>query len=71
MGRRAVFGPKGSPSAGAGTGLRRARFGYVNAVAEAGITVGCGCGNDCPNAGITNAQMAVYLVRAFGIPYMP
>ena len=35
------------------------------------ITAGCGNGNYCPNASITNAQMAVFLVKAFAIPYLP
>ena len=32
---------------------------------------GCGNGDYCPNASITNAQMAVFLVKAFQIPYLP
>ena len=44
---------------------------YIEGIANEGITVGCGGGNYCPNAGITNAQMAVYLVKAFGLPYLP
>ncbi len=44
---------------------------YVEAIAAEGITAGCGGGNYCPNASITNAQMAVFLVKAFQIPYLP
>ena len=36
-----------------------------------GVTAGCGNGNYCPDASITNAQMAVFLVKAFQIPYLP
>jgi hypothetical protein len=43
----------------------------IEGIADAGITVGCGGGNYCPNAGITNAQMAVYLVKALNLPYLP
>jgi len=44
---------------------------YIEGIYDAGITVGCSGGNYCPNASITNAQMAVYLVKAFGLPYLP
>ena len=44
---------------------------YVEGISAEGITAGCGNGNYCPNASITNAQMAVFLVKAFGIPYLP
>ncbi|HTY42111.1 MAG TPA: S-layer homology domain-containing protein [Thermoanaerobaculia bacterium] len=44
---------------------------YVEGIYAEGITAGCGNGNYCPNAAITNAQMAVYLVKAFAIPYLP
>jgi hypothetical protein len=44
---------------------------YIEGIASEGITVGCGGGNYCPNAGITNAQMAVYLVKAFELPFIP
>jgi uncharacterized protein (DUF1800 family) len=37
-----------------------------------GITSGCGSGNYCPNASITRAQMAVFLLRAsHGSSYVP
>jgi hypothetical protein len=44
---------------------------YIDAIAAEGITAGCGSGNYCPNASITNAQMAVFMVKAFEIPYLP
>ena len=45
---------------------------YIEAIADSqGIMVGCGGENDCPNNGITNAQLAVYLVKAFDLPYVP
>ncbi len=44
---------------------------YIEGISTEGITAGCGGGNYCPNASITNAQMAVFLVKAFGIPYLP
>ena len=44
---------------------------YIEGIAAEGITAGCGNGNYCPNTSITNAQMAVFLVKAFQIPYLP
>ena len=35
-----------------------------------GITAGCGGNDFCPNAGIPNQQMAVFLVKAFGLPHL-
>ena len=43
---------------------------YVEAIYAEGITAGCGGGDYCPNASITNAQMAVFLVKAFSLPYL-
>jgi Lysyl oxidase/S-layer homology domain len=40
----------------------------INRVAEAGITNGCGNGNYCPAEGVTRAQMASFLARAFALP---
>jgi len=39
----------------------------INALAEAGITKGCTATRYCPSGTVTRAQMASYLVRAFGI----
>ncbi|MGE5413480.1 MAG: S-layer homology domain-containing protein, partial [Syntrophomonadaceae bacterium] len=44
---------------------------YIEALAAEGVTAGCGGGNFCPNANITNGQMAVFLVKGFNIPYLP
>lgn len=41
---------------------------WIEALAAAGITAGCGGGNYCPNAGITRVQEAVFLVTAFNLP---
>jgi len=40
---------------------------WIEQLAAEGITVGCGGGNYCPNDAVTRAQMAVFLVRAFGL----
>ena len=41
----------------------------INAVAEAGITLGCGAGPDlfCPNDVMTRGQMGSFMARAFGL----
>src|SRR5262249_46202555 len=44
---------------------------YIEGIASEGITAGCGSGDYCPDAGISNAQMAVFLVKAFQLPYIP
>ncbi|HEX4439369.1 MAG TPA: S8 family serine peptidase [Thermoanaerobaculia bacterium] len=45
---------------------------FVNAVARAGITAGCGGGDYCPDASVTRAQMAVFLLKAeHGAAYAP
>jgi hypothetical protein len=41
--------------------------GAINAIADAGITVGCGNGRYCPDRPVTRAEMATFLVRAFGL----
>ena len=40
----------------------------INAMAHAGITVGCGGTRFCPDGVVTRAQMATFLVRAFDLP---
>jgi hypothetical protein len=40
---------------------------YIEQMAAEGITGGCGGGNFCPSDPITRAQMAVFLVRTFGL----
>jgi hypothetical protein len=40
---------------------------FIEQLAAEGITAGCGGGNYCPNAKVTRDQMAVFLVRTFGL----
>ncbi len=40
----------------------------INALAEAGVTTGCGEALYCPGDPVTRAQMATFLVRAFDLP---
>ena len=44
---------------------------FVEALAAAGITGGCGGGNYCPDAPITRGQMAVFLSAALGLHFVP
>ena len=46
-------------------------FDDINAIANAGITNGCGNNRYCPNQGVTRSQMAAFLVRALGLPDAP
>ena len=46
------------------------RFRFVEALAAAGITGGCGGGQFCPEAAVTRGQMAVFLSVALGL-YWP
>ncbi|GEM_PF-2068104 len=41
---------------------------WIEQLAAEGITGGCGGGNYCPDTPVTRAQMAVFLVKTFGIP---
>jgi len=41
--------------------------GWIEQLAAEGITSGCGGGNYCPNDSVNRAQMAVFLVRTFGL----
>jgi hypothetical protein len=41
---------------------------WVERLAVEGITSGCGANLFCPNANVTRAQMAVFLVKTFGLP---
>ena len=44
----------------------------VNTVARNGVTAGCGGGNYCPDASVTRAEMAVFLLKAkFGQAHVP
>ena len=38
-------------------------FSFIEALARAGVTSGCGGGNYCPTDSVTRAQMAVFLLR--------
>jgi hypothetical protein len=40
----------------------------INRVAEAGIALGCGGTRFCPRAGVTRAEMASFLARAYALP---
>jgi len=44
-------------------------FQFIEALAAAGITAGCGGGNYCPDAPVTRRQMAVYLAKALGLQW--
>ncbi len=47
-------------------------FDFVEALAESGISGGCGNGNFCPETPVTRAQMAVFLERGMrGSAYAP
>lgn len=39
----------------------------INAIAQAGITLGCGDGQFCPNQAVRRAEMASFLARALGL----
>lgn len=41
---------------------------WIEAMASEGITGGCGGGKFCPDAYVTRAQMAVFLVTGFNLP---
>lgn len=45
------------------------QFQFVEALAAAGITAGCGGGNYCPNNPVTRGQMAVFLAKALGLQW--
>ncbi len=40
---------------------------WIEALASRGITGGCGGGNYCPSSSVTRAQMAVFVVKTFGL----
>jgi len=42
-------------------------FQFVEALADSGVTAGCGGGNYCPDDPVTRGQMAVYLAAALGL----
>ena len=42
-------------------------FQHIEALADSGITAGCGGGNFCPNSPVTRGQLAVFLSKALGL----
>jgi hypothetical protein len=44
-------------------------FRFVEALAAAGVTGGCGTGSYCPDAPVTRGQMAVFLATALGLHF--
>jgi hypothetical protein len=45
---------------------------WIEALANLGVTTGCGGGNYCPTGSVTRAQMAVFLLKTYlGTGYMP
>jgi hypothetical protein len=71
---RAKHGASYSPPAvGSTTGFGDVETTYwaaawIKQLAAEGVTAGCGNGNYCPNASVTRAEMAVFLVRNFNLP---
>jgi S-layer homology domain len=71
---RSKYGPSYNPPAvGASTGFGDVQSTYwagawIKQLVAEGITAGCGNGNYCPEAPVTRAQMAVFLVRTFSLP---
>ena len=65
------------PAVGASTGFTDVATDYwaaawIKQLAAEGITGGCGSGNYCPDATVTRAQMAVFLLKAkHGSSYSP
>jgi hypothetical protein len=47
-------------------------FDYIEGIARTGVTSGCGGSNFCPDASVSRAQMAVFLLKAkFGSGHTP
>jgi hypothetical protein len=46
-------------------------FRFIEALADSGITAGCGGGSFCPDNTLTRAEMAVFLSKALGLHYAP
>jgi S-layer homology domain len=42
-------------------------YDFIGALADSGITAGCGGGKYCPDAPLTRRQMAVFLAKALGL----
>jgi hypothetical protein len=43
---------------------------WIEYLFNQGVTAGCGGNNFCPEANISNGQMAVFLVKAFNVPHL-
>ena len=61
------------PAVGSSTGFGDVSSTYwvgawIKQLVIEGITAGCGSGSYCPEAPVTRAQMAVFLVRTFNLP---
>jgi hypothetical protein len=61
------------PAVGGSTGFTDVPTSYwaaawIKQLVAEGITTGCGTGTYCPDSPVTRAQMAVFLVRTFGLP---
>jgi predicted extracellular nuclease len=61
------------PAVGPGTGFNDVpnshwAAAWIKQLAAEEITSGCGGGNYCPDAPVTRAQMAVFLVKTFNLP---
>jgi hypothetical protein len=61
------------PAVGVSTGFADVAIDYwaapsIKQLVIDGITSGCGGGNYCPDAEVTRAQMAVFLVKTFNLP---
>jgi hypothetical protein len=70
---KAKHGSAYTPAAGSSTGFSDVApthwaAAWINQLAAEGITGGCGTGTYCPEAVVTRAQMAVFLVRTFNLP---
>jgi hypothetical protein len=74
---RGIHGSAYSPPTATGTAFTDVPSSYwaaawIEQLATEGITGGCGGGNYCPDANITRAQMAIFLLRGkYGSTYTP
>ena len=70
---RGIYGKTYSPPAASGTVFTDVPLGtfadkWIEQLAAEGITSGCATNMFCPNSIVTRGQMAVFLVKTFGIP---
>lgn len=74
---RGIHGSAYAPPAATGTVFSDVPLGsfadaWIEQLASEGITTGCGNGNYCPDATITRAEMAIFLLRGkYGSEYTP